>query len=235
MIDLTRGETARILAACDRHKVSPQQRAYILATAWWETNRTMLPVREGYYLGTRAEAFRRSLRYWPWYGRGFVQLTWEANYRKAGPLVGADLIADPDRAMDPEIAAEILVRGSMEGWFTGKSLRAYIDAGRCDYVEARRVINGLDCARQIAALADEFEDALSPAPDYPLLRRGARGAFVRQLQDALVAHGQHPGTPDGIFGRQTEDALRRFQTTEGLTADGIAGPKTWARLMTFDD
>ena len=44
-------------------------------------------------------------------GRGFVQLTWERNYIRAGQEIGVDLITDPDRAMDPQIAAEVLVRG----------------------------------------------------------------------------------------------------------------------------
>lgn len=235
MIDLSRGDTALIQAACARHGAAVQQTAYILATAWWETARTMKPVREGFYLGDRAEAFRRTLRYWPWYGRGFVQLTWEANYRRAGAELGVDMIADPDLAMLAEIAAEVLVQGAMEGWFTGKKLPDYVGPGICDYVNARKVINGLDCADRIAELADEYEDALVPRPDYPCLRRGDRGRAVRQLQEALVAHGRDPGPLDGIFGAQTEAAVRLFQRIEGLTIDGIAGPKTWARLEVFED
>jgi hypothetical protein len=235
MIDLSRGDTALIQAACTRHGATVQQTSYILATGWWETARTMKPVREGFYLGDRADAFRRTLRYWPWYGRGQVQLTWEANYRRAGPEVGADLIADPDLALSAEIAAEVLVQGSLEGWFTGKRLGDYVGPGVCDYVRARKVINGMDCAERIAELADEYEDALTPRPDYPCLRRGDRGAFVRQLQDALVAHGRDPGKLDGVFGPKTDAAVKMFQRIEGLTVDGIAGPKTWSRLMVFED
>jgi hypothetical protein len=235
MIDLSRGDTALIQAACARHGTTVQQTAYILATAWWETARTMKPVREGFYLGDRADAFRRTLRYWPWYGRGQVQLTWEANYRRAGTELGVDMIADPDLAMSAEIAAEVLVQGALEGWFTGKRLGDYVGPGVCDYVSARKVINGLDCAERIAELADEYEDALMPRPDYPCLRRGDRGAFVRELQQALVVHGRSVGKIDGIFGRMTEAAVREFQRIEGLTVDGIAGPQTWARLMVFED
>lgn len=236
MIDLKRGDTALIQAACARHGATVQQTAYILATGWWETARTMKPVREGFYLGDRAEAFRRTLRYYPWYGRGQVQLTWEANYRRAGTEIGANLIADPDLALSAEIAAEVLVQGSLEGWFTGgkHKLPDYVGAGRCDYVNARRVINGLDCAARIAELADEYEDALTPAPDYPFLRKGARGALVRRLQEALAAHGVAIEA-DGVFGPKTDAAVRKFQSNEGLTVDGIAGPKTWARLVVFED
>lgn len=235
MIDLSRGDTALIQAACANHGATLPQTAYILATAWWETAQTMKPVREAFYLGDRAEAFRRTLRYWPWYGRGYVQLTWEANYRRAGEAVGADLIEDPDLAMSAEIAAEVLVQGSLAGWFTAKKLGDYVGIGRRDYFNARRVINGLDSAARIAELADEYEAALTPGPTYPYLRRGDRGAPVRQLQEALVTHGRDPGKLDGIFGTKTETALRTFQSIEGLTVDGIAGPKTWALLVAFED
>jgi len=235
MINLQRGDTALIQAACARHGATLQQTAYMLATAWWETARTMKPVREGFYLGDRAEAFRRTLRYYPWYGRGYVQLTWEANYRRAGQAVGADLIADLDLALSAEIAAEVLVQGSLEGWFTGKKLGDYVRAGRCDYISARRVINGMDCAGEIARIADEYEDALAPTPDYPFLRKGARGSLVRELQQALAAHGAYSGAIDGIFGRITEAAVMEFQRSEGLVVDGIAGPETWACLVVFED
>src|SRR5438045_92240 len=52
--------------------------AYGLATAWHETAAQMQPVREAYWL---SEDWRKAnLRYFPWYGRGFVQITWQANY-----------------------------------------------------------------------------------------------------------------------------------------------------------
>jgi N-acetylmuramoyl-L-alanine amidase len=38
-------------------------------------------------------------------------------------------------------------------------------------------------------------------------------------------------TPDGIYGRQTEAAIKRYQQQNGLTADGIIGPATWGKLL----
>ena len=62
----------------------PAYCAYALATAFHETNGTMQPVREAYFLKGNAEAWRKAhLRYYPWYGRGFVQLTWQRNYQRA--------------------------------------------------------------------------------------------------------------------------------------------------------
>jgi hypothetical protein len=60
--------------------------AYALATACHETAYTMQPVREAFWL---SEAWRRThLRYYPYYGRGYVQLTWEDNYKRADLELG---------------------------------------------------------------------------------------------------------------------------------------------------
>lgn len=63
-----------------------------------------------------------------------------------------------------------------------------------------------------------------------VLRRGAEGALVEQLQRALAGGGFGPGAMDGRFGPATEAALVAFQRAHGLLPDGIAGPLTWARL-----
>lgn len=143
--------------------------AYMLATAWHETNTTMQPVREAYWL---SEDWRRkNLRYWPWYGRGYVQLTWEANYRKAdkecaavGMCKPGQILATPDKAMEPAIAAFIMRRGMDEGWFTGVTLRKILPktggASREQYMDARTIINARDKADLIEDYAQDFEDAL---------------------------------------------------------------------------
>lgn len=151
-----------ILGACDGAPLA--HAAYMLATAWHETASTMRPVREAYWL---AEAWRKkNLRYYPWYGRGYVQLTWEDNYRKADEALGLNgaLLADADLAMQPDIAAKIMRRGMDEGWFTGKSLRTYLPiagvATREQYLKARRIINGNDKADLVEDYAQWFERAL---------------------------------------------------------------------------
>jgi g-D-glutamyl-meso-diaminopimelate peptidase len=64
----------------------------------------------------------------------------------------------------------------------------------------------------------------------PLLKKGSKGEAVTRLQQGLQQLGHDPGTIDGIFGRNTERAVRDFQTNNGLTADGVVGPKTWTAL-----
>lgn len=150
-----------IFEAVNKHEVSNvQQVAYLLATVYHETNATMLPVREAYWL---SEAWRKkNLRYYPWYGRGYVQITWLENYQKMDDELGLDgaLVQNLDLALDPKIASEILVIGSKKGMFTTKSLDDYINASGCDYKGARCIINGTDKASQIAKYAQIFEKAL---------------------------------------------------------------------------
>lgn len=138
--------------------------AYGLATAWHETAKKMEPVREAFWL---SDDWRKAnLRYYPWYGRGYPQLTWEKNYQRADRELGLDgeLLKNPDLAMRPDIAARIMIAGMEAGWFTGKSLKDYLPlkgrAGFDAYREARRIINGTDKAQEIAKEAQHFEAAL---------------------------------------------------------------------------
>lgn len=63
-----------------------------------------------------------------------------------------------------------------------------------------------------------------------VVKKGSRGPEVRTVQERLVALGFLSGAADGIFGPKTEDAVRRFQASQGLTTDGIVGPQTSAAL-----
>ena len=59
------------------------------------------------------------------------------------------------------------------------------------------------------------------------LRSGMRGEEVRQMQAALIRLGYLGGTADGIFGTNTENAVKKFQKSSRLKADGLAGSKPW--------
>lgn len=138
--------------------------AYGLTTSWRETNKTMQPVREAYWL---SEDWRKThLRYYPHYGRGFVQLTHLTNYQRADDELGlaGALVTDLDKAMEPDIAAMIMVRGMAEGWFTGKKMADYLPtlgkANERQFRLARYIINGQDAAAEIAANALKFQSAL---------------------------------------------------------------------------
>lgn len=72
--------------------------------------------------------------------------------------------------------------------------------------------------------------AQDPIAPWPLARRGNRIFPVRPLQQLLRAR-NHPVAVDGIFGPTTESAVKAFQQSKGLAADGIVGPNTWPRLV----
>jgi len=64
----------------------------------------------------------------------------------------------------------------------------------------------------------------------PVIKRGSKGAAVSTAQNALKARFYDPGPIDGIFGPKMFKAVKEYQSHRGLTADGIVGPKTWAKL-----
>ena len=61
-------------------------------------------------------------------------------------------------------------------------------------------------------------------------RRGSSGNVVSQIQTKLKNWGYYKYNVDGIYGSRTEKAVKSFQSRNGLTADGIAGPATLAAL-----
>lgn len=75
---------------------------------------------------------------------------------------------------------------------------------------------------------DLTADSITIAPR--TLRKGDRGSDVEDLQRTLNADPRYPTKVDGIFGADTESSVRAFQADHGLTADGIVGPATRAKL-----
>ena len=153
-----------------------RQLAYCLGTFKWETAHTMSPIDEhggpkyfnsrygpqtkvGKMLGNKQVGDGALF-----HGRGYVQLTGRNNYAKAKALTKVDLIADPDRAKEPELAYQIAIQGMIDGWFTGRKLSQFIKDGQSpDYENARTIINGHDKAANIADIARRFSEVLLAA------------------------------------------------------------------------
>lgn len=95
-----------------------------------------------------------------YYGRGYVQLTWDYNYKSMGTALNNRLLYEPQLALDADIAYKIMSYGMRKGSFTGKKLADYINDAKCDYVNARRIINGTDQADRIAGYATKLEQVL---------------------------------------------------------------------------
>jgi hypothetical protein len=98
-----------------------------------------------------------------YFGRGYVQLTWLKNYKSVGNGIGMgdQLANNPDLAMDPNTAYSVMSYGMRNRTFTGKELSDYINGNNADYVNARRIINGLNRAQEIAGYATAFETMLN--------------------------------------------------------------------------
>ena len=102
-----------------------------------------------------------------YYGRGYVQLTWYVNYKtmtnawnKQHPNAKIDFTAHPELLLIPEYAYWVMSYGMRNGSFTGVSLSKYISGDKCDYLNARKIINSLDHAAEIAKAAEWFERTL---------------------------------------------------------------------------
>jgi putative chitinase len=167
-------------------------------------------------------------------GRGLKQLTGRNNYTAFAKTIG----------MTAEEAAEYVAtpKGAVESacWFWDTAgCNKFADAG--DIVGLSKRINGgtigledrvhrWNAALEILgspapAPADVKEDVEDILDDIGVLRKGAKGEGVKLMQQALGI------SADGDFGPGTERALKAWQTKNGLVADGIAGPATFAKLL----
>lgn len=168
---------ALILKECEAQGVvAPEQVAYVVGTAWHES-RLLCIAEFRAKPGTKVRAMQD--RYWGtgYYGRGFVQLTWQRNYKKFGDLLGIDLVSNPDKVLEPEIGAKILVRGMRDGLFTGVGLVKYFKADRPpEWLNARRIVNGVFHADYVARAAVAVFNVLKSGTDIapkPDLESGA--------------------------------------------------------------
>jgi hypothetical protein len=99
-----------------------------------------------------------------YYGRGYVQLTWWSNYAKAGVALsrGLDLLLNPELVKEPETAYAVMSLGMRTGFgFANRHKFAHFFSGKNrDYKHARKMVNGMDHAADIAKLAEAFEKVL---------------------------------------------------------------------------
>ena len=141
--------------------MSIPQFAYVLSTVFHETGTKMQPVIEtGKGIG---KEYGKLINGRAYYGRGGVQLTWISNYRNVGVAIHQDLVSNPELALVPSISVEIAMKGMALGWFTTRKLSDFITDERVDFVNARRIINGMDRAVLIGGYAMKFLGALLKA------------------------------------------------------------------------
>ena len=178
--------------------------AYALATFFHETAQTMQPIEEygkgsGKSYGQPTGPYNQC-----YYGRGHVQLTWDTNYKNGQQYIkdryGKEVSIYPDASnmLDPETSALISYDGMVYGWFTGVGLPKYLSKSKGieDPVNARRIVNGTDCAQQIAGYYWKFKAALKQIPALP-----PETTMESQLPDLP----EHPHMPDPRHHRENPD------------------------------
>lgn len=170
-----------LFAAFNDHKEldasNPLYVSYNLATAYHETAFTMQAITEyggvryfdKYDTGRLAERLGNTSKKdgdgYKYRGRGHVMITGYGNYKKFTDILGIDLVNSPDLALDPIVSAKILTIGSLKGIFTTRRLNQYIKYGldRNEWINARRVINGVDKNTMIADYAIKFLQCIKVA------------------------------------------------------------------------
>jgi len=168
---------------------------------------------------------------WLFRGKGLKQVTGRANHEAFGKTVGKTA----DEAAKYLMTKEGALASALWFW-NSRKLNDVADTG--DVAKLTKIINGGDIgladrkARYAKALSVLSGGAVAPAPApaaapaTETLRRGSTGPTVEAVQKAL---GVSP--VDGQYGFWTVAAVRAWQQTNGLEADGVAGPKTLAKLL----
>lgn len=207
--------------------------AYILATAYHETARKMFPVRET-LASSDAQAISRlsshsccrNSTYWhvvqetgkSYFGRGYVQLTWATNYKRADQRFSIDTNNDrpssyywtPDLALQPDSSIRITYDGMIYGWFTGHCLLRHFHPDReAAWKDARRIINGTDKAAKIAGEAQTFLTALRAA-EVP-----ASFDEVKEQQDKVIEE----AIENSDLGEENEELNEENQQLEDQVSD----------------
>jgi putative chitinase len=187
-------------------------------------------------------------------GRGLLQLTGRANYADYGKALGVDLVNNPTLAAQPALSLKIAceywkrhninadcdrddvqaVTRKVNGGLNGLTDRiAFTQKAKAAVARLQAIaLSGAASAGAApagAAAAGVAAAGVAPGQPRPVLGRGSQGDAVVQLQN-MLRDLNFAVAIDGDFGPGTEVAVTRFQSENGLAADGIVGPQTWGAL-----
>ena len=244
---ITRDQSVELIVkTCLEYGVTDKRQiAYILATAQHETGNFRAPEEDFGRSQARKLGYRGGEDF---YGRGYVHLTHKDNYEKMDRLLGlnGELVRNPNKAMEPEIAAKVLVLGMRDGLFTGRKLDTYIDSDTYDPYNARRVVNGItpskpwsvQAAKDCKSYAEAWERRV-PALVESVRANGVDiggGARVPPAQPA-GADGQLKRGEEGPEVKRVQQRLNdlgyRGPDGKPLAEDGKFGPGTEAAVIRF--
>ena len=219
--------------------------AYFLATIGHETAWTFQPIKEIRASERNTKIKKLQDRYWytGYYGRGYVQITWEDNYKKFSKLLNIDLVKYPDRALEYSVAYNIASTGMLYGIFTGKKISDYIKNGKVDFINARRVINGTDRAQDIASIATIFvrilkqnrieKSAIKMTPD-KIDTNEIIQAPESEVKASVAIGDSKYESPMPIFKHEPEKVKSFKQTIAGLvTSLGVSASALYGKIYNF--
>lgn len=167
---------------------------------------------------TSASDLRKGMAVFKWRPDGGRHQDGEGNFQHIGLVTGVNPLRIVHASTDGmRVKADTKI-GKWRYW-------GYLLAGDYPHAAAPIPAPAIPDARQQA------QTAVAATPmGQPTLRRGHRGEDVARLQGLLAAAG-YPLTQDGIFGRQTREAVRQFQAARGLAVDGVVGRQTWTAML----
>lgn len=157
-----------VLDGIEQRKMPIVKAAYVLATAHHESDqwKALTEYASGKAYEGRADLGNtRKGDGVKFKGRGFVMITGRRNYTDWAKRLGVDIVAKPHLVAAVKYAVPILIDGMILGTFTTKKLSDYFTANRSDWINARRIVNGLDKASLIATHAKGFHAALMAATE----------------------------------------------------------------------
>lgn len=210
--------------------------AYALATVYHETGRRMVPVREGFAssdAAARQIVAKRSYgkpsgKYGHvYYGRGHPQLTWLDNYDGSSLDAGYDLVAYPDKMLDPVISARVLFRGLLDGRWNGrgKGIAFYLPSGGPDDLKnARRTVNVTDKWQLIAGYYTAFLGAIREAGGVPV-----SVPADPKPTPTVTADPAAPDRPAAASGGKPDEAKR--PEPKPVVIDRAAGRADWLTAL----
>lgn len=143
--------------------------AYVLATAYHETAKTMQPIEE--YGKGKNRTYGHKVKYSGkpyfepdkiYYGRGHTQNTWYEIYEKLTNANGKgwDFLNHPELLLQMEPSVWATIYAMTTGLYTGRKLSQYFNASGNDPVGARKIINGQDKAELIAGYYNHWLEAV---------------------------------------------------------------------------
>lgn len=123
----------------------------------------------------------------------------------------------------------LIVAGALAGALVSRSLNGGVETTTSLVTTTATLTTSTTPSTTPTTTTSSTPTTPATLPEGVVLRRGAKGAEVRQVQEALVALG-YSTTIDGKFGPATAQAVKSFQASSGLTDDGVVGPATLSAL-----